>query len=214
MKTIFHRIRPLVLTGLLLAGCAASTLAQEVAIPDPGLNAAIRELLLKPTGPLTKEDLLRLNELDVCCRNVSTLQGLEAAGDLIALSLQSNHLANLTLPNGLTNLSFVDLSSNPLTNCVFPSGLTNLILLTLEVDALTNLTLPAGLSQLASLHLEGNRLASLTLPPDMTELIGLFVEDNPLTTLVLSETLATRLASTVAFLQHQGVAVFTYPLAV
>jgi len=36
---------------------ALSAGAQEVTIPDPGLNAAIRQALLKPSGPLTEQDL-------------------------------------------------------------------------------------------------------------------------------------------------------------
>ena len=49
---------------LLLAGFRAPTLAQEVPVPDPSLNAAIREALQKPAGPLTEQDLLSLTNLD------------------------------------------------------------------------------------------------------------------------------------------------------
>jgi hypothetical protein len=49
----------------------------------------------------------------------------------------------------------------------------------------------------------------------MTQLIGFGFLGNPLTTFVLPETLAaTNLAGDVAFLQNQGVSVFTYPLEV
>src|SRR5262249_23950953 len=36
----------------------------EVSIPDPGLNAAVREALQKPSGPLTEQDLLGLEVLN------------------------------------------------------------------------------------------------------------------------------------------------------
>jgi len=62
------------------AGSAASTLAQEVSIPDPGLTAAIRDALNKPSGPLTEQDLLGLTNLDARHRNIGSLQGLEAVG--------------------------------------------------------------------------------------------------------------------------------------
>ena len=43
---------------LLFAILAALPLrAQDAAIPDPGLNAAIRAALAKPTGPLTVQDM-------------------------------------------------------------------------------------------------------------------------------------------------------------
>ena len=43
---------------------------EEVSIPDPGLNAAIREALEKPNGPLTEQDLLSLTNLNASNRNV------------------------------------------------------------------------------------------------------------------------------------------------
>src|SRR6187401_2251865 len=39
MKTIFRIVRPLVLTVLTLSSFTASTVAQEIIIPDPNLNA-------------------------------------------------------------------------------------------------------------------------------------------------------------------------------
>jgi len=54
----------LVVTVMALTNFVASTLAQEVSIPDPGLNAAVRNALQKPGGPLTEQDLLSLTNLD------------------------------------------------------------------------------------------------------------------------------------------------------
>src|SRR5580704_14140904 len=73
MKTIFPIIRPLGLTLLLLANFAVSTRAQEVSIPDPGLEAAIRVALNlnKTNGPLTTQDLLGLRELNASSRDIS-----------------------------------------------------------------------------------------------------------------------------------------------
>ena len=122
MKTIFSVIRPLILALLVLASFIASTLAQEVSIPDPGLNAAIREALQIPEGPLTEQDLLRLINLDAGFRDVSSVEGLEAARNLTALELLNNRISSFTLPSGLTNLTFLDLSGNPFTNCSLASG--------------------------------------------------------------------------------------------
>src|SRR5262245_47130138 len=69
LKTIIHIIRPLVLTLLILTGSPLSVLAEEVSIPDPGLNAAIRQALQKPAGPLTEQDLLSLTNLNARDRN-------------------------------------------------------------------------------------------------------------------------------------------------
>jgi len=181
MKTLIPLIRPLVPTLLALTSFVASTLAQEVSIPDPGLNAAIREALQKPSGPLTEQDLLSLTNLNARNRNVSSIEGLEAAGNLVSLDLQINHLSNLVLLSALTNLSTLDLSVNPLTNFSLPSGLTNLTSLTLEGDGLTNLTLPAGLTRLNNLDLENNQLASFNQLSNLTSLVALDLGFNSLT---------------------------------
>lgn len=147
--------------------------AQEVPVPDPGLNAAVREALQKPAGPLTEQDLLSLTNLDASRRNVRSISGLEAAHNLVFLDLQINRLTNFSLPTELTKLVTLNLSSNPLTNFFLPSGLTNLASLTIAAAGLTELSLPAGLTRLHALDLENNRLASLNLPSNLTSLVFL-----------------------------------------
>ena len=110
MKTIIHIIRPPFLTLLVLVSFITETLAQEVSIPDPGLNAAIREALQIPNGPLTQRDMLNLTDLDASRRNVRSLDGLEAARNLASLNLQINDLTNFTVSTQLTNLLVLDLS--------------------------------------------------------------------------------------------------------
>ena len=132
MKSLISLVRLLVLALSLLGTSTASTLAQEVSIPDPGLNAAIREALQKPNGPLMQQDLLNLTNLDASSRDVSNAEGLEAARNLRVLFLTSNQLTNFSLPSALTNLTMLELSLNPLTNCFLPSGLANLGTLSIE----------------------------------------------------------------------------------
>jgi Leucine Rich Repeat (LRR) protein len=232
MNFTLHFIRPLIVAQFVLTGFNAA--AQALSIPDPGLNAAIRQTLQKPSGQLSTQDLLSLTSLDASGRSVSSLEGLQAARNLIVLNLQSNRLATVSFPSELTKLSVLDLSFNPLTNCVFPLGLTNLTQLAIEEtgltslslradmgrlnilnlfgNQLTNVALPTGLTQLDSLELGGNQLVSLTLPPDMTNLSSLFLDGNPLITLVLSEPLAGNLADSAFFPGVPNVSVFTYPL--
>jgi len=97
MKTIIHASRPLVPTLLVLTSFTASLRAQEVSIPDSGLNAAIRQALNKPVEPLTEQDMLGLTFLNTSGRSRSNMQGLEAARDLNLLDLDSNSLTNFVL---------------------------------------------------------------------------------------------------------------------
>src|ERR1051325_213695 len=94
MKPVLPVLRLFLLTLLALAGFASSARAQEVTIPDPGLNAAIRDEVGNPSGPLTVQDLLSLTNLNARSRNVGNIEGLEAARNLVSLDLQINHLSD------------------------------------------------------------------------------------------------------------------------
>lgn len=200
-------IRILFLT-IISAALINTGVAQNVSIPDPGLDAAIRFTLQKTNGPLTVQDLLSLSQLQAGHRNVSDLTGLDGARNLTLLNLSDNSLTNFTLPATLTNLAVLDLSFNPLAQCVIPPGLTNLTTLVIENTSLTNLALPTGLTGLASVeilfnsHLDSfslpagspnlglldlgfNSLKQCSIPDDLTNLDTLFLEGNALTNFTL-----------------------------
>ena len=185
LKTNMPIMRPLVLIVLGLITFVASVLAQEVSIPDPGLNDAIRAALRKPSGPLTDQDLLSLTNLDASNRNISSLEGLETARNLSTLGLFNNHLTGFTLPSGLANLTLLDLGFNALVECSIPDGLTNLDTLFLEGNLLTHFTLPAGLIRATKVDFSGNGLTSLTFPADMTNLVIVLAFANQLTNVTL-----------------------------
>jgi formylglycine-generating enzyme required for sulfatase activity len=148
---------------LVLAGLISSVVAQEISIPDAGLNAAVSAALQKPIGPINERDLLSLVVLDASQRNVKNIAGLEAAHNLVSLDLHINQLTNFALPVELTNLASLDLSQNPLTNFFIPSGMTNLVKLFIESSGLTNLNLTANLAGLESLDLANNQFTSVNL---------------------------------------------------
>ena len=181
---IVRLIRPLALTVMAFISFATSTPAEEVFVPDPNFNAVIREALGKPNGPLTQADMLSLTNLGAIFRNITNVQGLEAAQNLVSLDLQDNRITSFKFPTNLTHLVSLDLSENR-----FPElallGLTNLTTLRLENGRLTKLTLPAGLTKLTTLRAGFNQLSSLTLPADMTNLSLLNVFQNQLTNLTL-----------------------------
>jgi formylglycine-generating enzyme required for sulfatase activity len=154
---------------LALAGLMSSALAQDISFSDAGLEAAVRDALQKPTGPLNERDLLSLIVVDADRRNVKSIGGLEAAHNLVSLDLEINQLTNFSLPPELTNLSSLDLSVNPLTNVFIPNGMANLAKLIIEGSALTNLDLPTDLTGLESLDLANNQFTRF----DLSHLTGL-----------------------------------------
>jgi len=189
MKIIFRTIRPQGLVGLILVSLTASTLSQESNFRDRNCNAVIREALQKPTGPVTQADMLRLTNLSAIFRNITNVQGLEAAQNLVALDLQDNRIANFSFPPNLTKLTVLDLSENRFPQLTLPSGMTNLTTLRLENGRLTNLSLPAGLPKLTSLRVGFNQLSDLALPADATNLTELSAFQNQLTNLTLPPSL-------------------------
>src|SRR5262245_17985402 len=106
-KTVSHIVSALILMGFVL-----SIHAQNLSIPDPGLNAAIRDALHKSVGPLTEQDLLSLVSLIASERDIKRTDGLENALNLNFLDLDSNSLTNFSLPSRLTKLQVLDVSFN------------------------------------------------------------------------------------------------------
>ena len=181
--TVLHLVAILILIGF-----ALSAPAQQVFIPDPGLNAAIREALQKTSGTLSENDLLSLTSLRACCRNITSVQGLEAARNLLDLDLNSNSLTDFVLPSGLTNLISLSLFGNQLTNVALP-GATHLKNLDLFNNRLTRFALPAGLTALTNLDLSTNELRSFTFPADATNLVNVLLFGNLLTNVTFSANL-------------------------
>jgi len=174
-----------VLCALVLANLIASTSAQTISIPDPGLDAAVRAALNKPTGPLTQQDMLNLTILNAHDRNISSLVGLEAARNLNILFLHSNRLTNFSLPSAFTNLVALNLSANSIKDVSLPSGMKNLFSLIILNNPLTNLTLPPDLTRLEEIDVENNQLTSFNLPPTLTGLGFLGLGFNSLTNVSL-----------------------------
>jgi hypothetical protein len=103
-ETAVTRIILYTIVALVLSDLVILSRGQEVPIPDPGLNAAIRMALLKPTGPLTAQDLLGLTNLSAGGRSISSVEGLEAARNLRILDLDNNSLTDFPITGLLTNL--------------------------------------------------------------------------------------------------------------
>lgn len=172
------------LCGLGVAIMIGDASAQEVTIPDPGLNAAVRAALNKPAGPLTESDMLRLTVLNAHDQNISNLAGLDTARNLSTLLLFSNHLTTFFQPT-LTNLVSLNLSGNSLTNVSLPGGASNLFSLIIRDNPLTQLILPSSLPRLEELDLNNNLLSTFNLPSAVGGLGLLDLGFNSLTNLSL-----------------------------
>ena len=133
-----------------------------VEIPDPNLRAAIENALGKASGDtITAADMATLTQLFARNANISDLTGLEAATNLITLSLGDNNITDISPVTGLTNLTFLWLEGNNITDISPLAGLTNLTVLGLWENSISDISPLAGLTILTELGLWENSILNL-----------------------------------------------------
>lgn len=155
-------------------------------MPDPALRAAVREALELPTDiPLTKEHMLRFDDLRAQNKRISDITGLEFSTNLRRLRLSQNPitdlrpLANLTT---LENLYLSNVSPNTPTFDIGPlATLINLEALSLENSKITDISPLANLKKLSILHLSNNQISDISPLAGLTELQELLIKENLVT---------------------------------
>ena len=111
---------------ILAIASPAAGRAEEAYIPDPGLEAAIREEIDKLYGPIYVKDLEGLTRLDALRRGIADLTGMEYCTDLKELDLAYNKITDLSPLSQLVNLEGLRLWGNKITDLsplVLNSGL-------------------------------------------------------------------------------------------
>ncbi len=83
---------------------------------DPNLEAAIREAINKPQGPIYTSDLSSLTELKADNRGIADLTGIENCLNLERLDLSRNKITYIWGLAHLIRLEWLDLSYNNITN--------------------------------------------------------------------------------------------------
>ena len=185
-----------VVTFSLLLGLTTLGYAGVVHIPDPNLEAALREALQLPHGePITREAMLQLTQLDVISRGIADLMGLEFAKHLRWLSIAYNPITDLTPIAGLNKLEVLYLWATPVSNITPVANLTNLREFRPSYCDITDISPIANLLKLHTLALDGNEIADITPLANLTQLEYLnlsannIVDASPLANLTLLRTL-------------------------
>ena len=89
---------------------------EQVIFPDPNLEAAIREAIDKPEGPIYASELEGLTSLSASRRNITDLTGLQYCANLTRLSLYSNQISDISPLASLTNLTRLSLGKNQISD--------------------------------------------------------------------------------------------------
>lgn len=146
-----------------LSNQASATLVVDatVAFADPQLEAAVREAIQLPTGPIHRSDCFAVRSLAASGRAIANLAGLEECRFLEALDLSGNSISQLSALGGLTKLRSLHISGNPLDDLGPLAGLLQLDQLLAESDRITALGPLAGLANLHLVVLNGNLVSDI-----------------------------------------------------
>ena len=96
---------------LSVPGCKRSS-ADVINFPDPGLEAAIRNALEKPTGDIHDADLIGLTSLKADAHGVVNLEGIQHCVNLTNLFLAANEIVDISPLSDLTKLEKLYLDIN------------------------------------------------------------------------------------------------------
>ncbi|MCL0102701.1 leucine-rich repeat domain-containing protein, partial [Dehalococcoidia bacterium] len=113
---------------------------EVVTIPDPNLEAALREELgIEPGVEIYRSDLEQLTRLSASGKGISDLSGLEYAVNMETLSVCRNQISDLSPLSNLTSLTDLRLGWNQISDLSPLSNLTNLTGLSLDENQISDL---------------------------------------------------------------------------
>jgi hypothetical protein len=153
----------------------------EIVIPDSSLQAVVRELISKPSGPIRTSDIIAITEIRAEEMGIVSLSGLEAFTSLQVLHIRGNHVEDLSPLAGLSGMITITASENEISDIGPLANLTNLETLTFGNNRIAEIDVLAGLPNLTSLYLNGNRVAGISALTSLTELTYLYLAANLLT---------------------------------
>lgn len=154
--------------------------------PDANFEMAVREILNKPTGDITQEDVAGITTLEISNMHITNLSGIEYFTALTKLSCNNNELAALDVSKN-TELIFLECWGNRLT-VLNVSGCAKLTEIYCHMNQLTALDISKN-PVLIDIHCGYNQLTTLNTSKN-TALVALFCESNQLTTLDVSKNVA------------------------
>ena len=152
-----------------LAELTDLTVFRAVTLPDPELEAAIREAVEKPEGPIYTSDLEVLISFSASGRDIADLTGLEHCTGLTHLYLSDNRIGDIVE---------VDEEEDKTTDISSLASLTELTDLRLDNNQIADVSPLAALTSLTELHISSNQIADVSPLATLTNLNWLYLNDN------------------------------------
>lgn len=141
---------------------AAGPRLLAIEIPDPALEAQIRELMEKPTGEVTAEEMKGIYALKVANCGIRSLRGLEYAENLEILYANNNHIRDLTPLSPLKKIRYLYLDGNEIADFSPILGFSEINLIHLNHNRIREVGDLGNLILLDELHLRGNLISDFT----------------------------------------------------
>ena len=152
---------------------------------DELLETAVANALGKTSGPVSKEEILGLTELNISGQQIEDLTGLEEAVNLEKFEAQSTAIASFEPISELSKLNWLDIRNTTIPNgdLSFLEGITGLEFVDFRGTSLSDISNLALLTSLREVYLRDNNIEDLSPLSGLTELIYLNIHTNPLTDL-------------------------------
>ena len=145
---------------------------------DANLEGVVRQVLGRPQGHLTPEDVASLTTLLAVSKAIRSLAGIGHLTALQRLDLSDNQITDLTPLNQLTNLNNLGLNDNRIVNLTPLAFLTNLETLWLASNQIVDITPLNPLTNLETLELADNQIVDITPLNQLTNLAWLLLGYN------------------------------------
>ena len=177
-KSIRNKVLAVLALLLLIPVCWLFSGTDTIVFNDPALEKAVREVINKPEGEVTTEDVRNVTELDLSEKGIKDISALAYFTDLQELELMENQVSDITPLQDLINLTYLDLDMNRIIDISPLQGLSNLTYLYLANNQISDISPLGGLTNLINLGLYTNQISDINPLQGLSNLSVLELANN------------------------------------
>jgi Leucine-rich repeat (LRR) protein len=154
--------------------------AEDKLIEDPVLESAIRDVLQKYSGGITKADIGKLKTIYVTRKGnkVKSLKGLEFATNLLSLYLADNQISDVSPLANLPKLTKIDLGTNQIKEIRSLRALPSLVDLSINHNQLSDISVLKNSPKLGSLSINHNQISDISSLAGLNRIYFLNINEN------------------------------------
>lgn len=149
----------------------------KVQILDGNLELIIRELISKPEGNITINDMGKIRVLDLRNRDIIDITGIKYAKNLEKL-LIDNEIENYIEISELVNLKELVITNSNLENVAFIENLNKMTVLNLSNNKIEDISFIGKLTNIKSLYLNRNKIVDISPLKNLFLLNNLYLNNN------------------------------------